>query len=239
MPPVRSTTTPRYAPTLLCSHRRGGMKCTEGSRFRACNGDAPAHAVSQRPASDATSGGCASSQGRISNHRETRRRAGARQTAATCLRYQPTRPFRPRRQSEPSSRTLFWKRRLRPRNVCPYFKNTPQVSQYTPSYYSAKRECLEGRRSCRSIRSIGADQPQFDGMNRPQTINPPVYVTPTSFPHRLHHSRTYPPHSRTLPRHSREGRPLNNLSQGMGMETGARKMKGAIMGRASQNSYSA
>ena len=53
------------------------------------------------------------------------------------------------------------------------------------------------------------------------------------------HSHTHPRHSCTHPRHSREGRPLNNPLQSMRMETGARKMKGAIMGRASQNSYSA
>ena len=34
---------------------------------------------------------------------------------------------------------------------------------------------------------------------------------------------------------SRLRRPLNNPLQGMRMETGARKMKGAIMGRASPN----
>ena len=47
------------------------------------------------------------------------------------------------------------------------------------------------------------------------------------------HSRTHQRHSRTYQLHSREGRPLNNPLQGMRMETGARKMKGAIIGRAS------
>ncbi len=38
---------------------------------------------------------------------------------------------------------------------------------------------------------------------------------------------------------SRLRRPLHNLFEGMGMESGARKMNGGTMGRASQNNHSA
>ena len=38
---------------------------------------------------------------------------------------------------------------------------------------------------------------------------------------------------------SRLRRPLHNLFQGMRLETGARKMNGAITGRASPNNHSA